>query len=229
VFDDKVCIIICAKNEERSIGEIIEGCKKYSSDVLIIDGHSRDKTREVAQNLGAKVHLDTKKGKGAAIRLGIEKADKDILVFIDADGSHDPDEIPKLVKPILEGKTDLVVGSRLTGGSDELFEGIGTVLRMIGSAIITMGINYRFGAFITDSQNGFRAIRRDVGRALGLKENITTIEQEMTIKALRKGYRVAEIPSHEYSRKYGASKFNVYKVAFRYVYSWIKYMFFNHD
>jgi len=226
VFNDKVCIIISAKNEERSIGEIIEKSKKYSDDLLVIDGHSRDKTREVAQNLGAKVYLDAQKGKGAAVRMGIEKAQKDILVFIDADGSHDPEEIPKLVKPILEGKTDLMVGSRLTGGSDDLFEGIGAILRMTGGAIITMGINYRFGVYITDSQNGFRAIRREVALALGLKENITTIEQEMTIKALKMGYRVMETPSHEYARKYGTSKYNVGRVAWRYVYSWIKYMFF---
>jgi len=97
---------------------------------------------------------------------------------------------------------------------------------MVGSDIVTLGINYRFGVDLTDSQNGFRAIKRDVALALDLKENITTIEQEMIIKTLKKGYRMAEVPTHEYARKYGTSCIKVSRVWWRYVYSWFKYLFF---
>jgi dolichol-phosphate hexosyltransferase len=226
MFNNKVSVIIPTKNEEGSIGEIISKVKKYTDDIIVIDGHSSDKTREIAGAMGAKVFLDNKKGKGDAIRVAISKAEREILVFIDADGSHDPDDIPKLVEPILDGRADHVSTSRMRGGSDELHGDIGKFVRMVGSDIITLGINYKFGVRLTDSQNGFRAIRRDVALSLGLKENITTIEQEMVIKTLKKRYKITEVPSHEYSRKYGSSNIKVSKVWPRYVFSWLKYLIF---
>jgi dolichol-phosphate mannosyltransferase len=221
---DKISIIIPCKNEEKTVGDIIKKCQQYSDDVLVVDGHSTDSTRDIAESLGVRVYLDNQKGKGDGLRVGISKAAKDIIVFIDSDCSHDPDEIPKLVEPIIDGKADHVTGSRMRGGSDELHGDIGKFIRMIGSDIITLGINYRFGVRLTDSQNGFRAIKREVALALGLKENTTTIEQEMIIKTLRKGYRMGEVASHEYARKYGDSTIKIRKVCFRYVYSWLKYL-----
>src|SRR3972149_8556614 len=114
-------VAILAKNEETTIARIIKGAHRYTNDILVIDGHSRDKTREIAHSQGAKVVLDNKKGKGEAIRLAIKKAKRKILVFMDADGSHSPKDIPKLIKPILDGIADHVSGSRATGGSDELY------------------------------------------------------------------------------------------------------------
>jgi dolichol-phosphate mannosyltransferase len=224
---DKITIIIPTKNEARGIKDIIIKCSKYSDEIVVIDGHSEDKTREIAESLGAKVYLDNKKGKGAGVRLGIKKASKEIVVFIDADYSHDADDIPRLVRPILDDEADHVSGSRMKGGSDELHGDLQKFMRMIGSDIITLGINYRFGVRLSDTQNGFRAIKREVALSLNLKENITTIEQEMVIKTLKKGYRMAEVPTHEYKRKYGDSSIILRKVWFRYVYSWIKYLFFN--
>ena len=224
MLKDKVSIVIPCKNEEKTIGEIIAKCKQYSEDIIVIDGHSEDRTTEIAKSMNVRVYPDNHKGKGDALRVGISKALKEIIVFIDSDCSHDPDEIPKLVEPIIKGNADHVTGSRMRGGSDELHGDIGKFIRMVGSDIITLGINYRFGVRLTDSQNGFRAIRRDVALSLGLKENITTIEQEMIIKTLRKGYRMAEVPSHEYERKYGNSTIKIRKVWFRYVYSWLKYL-----
>jgi len=226
VSKNKISVVIPAKDEGKFIGGLISGCQKYSDDVIVVDGHSRDNTREIAAEKGVAVYMDNKKGKGDGVRVGITKAKNEIIVFIDADGSHDPDDIPKLAKPILEGKADHVTGSRMRGGSDELHGDINKFTRMVGSDIVTLGINYRFGSDLTDSQNGFRAIKRDVALALDLKENITTIEQEMIIKTLKKGYRMAEVPTHEYARKYGNSHIAASKVWFRYVYSWIKYLFF---
>ena len=96
----------------------------------------------------------------------------------------------------------------------------------MGSSFITACINHRFGVTLSESQNGFRAIRTDVLRSLGLQENITTIEQEMIIKTLKKGFRMAEVPSHEHKRKAGYSKISLKKVSFRYVYSFVKYLYF---
>lgn len=220
-------VVIPAKDEETNIAHIIEGARKYADEIIVVDGHSKDKTREIAESHGVTVITDDRKGKGDAIRKGIAKASKDIIVFIDADGSHLPEDIPRLAAPIKGGECEHVTGSRMRGGSDELHGDIGKFIRMVGSDIITLGINYRFDVRLTDSQNGFRAIRADVAKQLDLKENITTIEQEMIIKTLKSGYRVGEVPAHEYARKGGESKINVRKVAWRYVYSWLKYLFFS--
>ena len=221
----KVTVVIPTRNEEPTIAEIIEGCRPYADELLVIDGHSTDKTREIAKEHGARVEFDHGKGKGEALRTALKIAKGDIVVFIDADGSHDPNDIPKLVQPIHEGKADMVVGSRGKGGSDELHGDFAKFVRMIGSDLICLAINYRFNVRLTDSQNGFRAIRRDVGNALGLKEDITTIEQEMAIKCLKKGYKIAEVPTHEYERKFGESIINVWRVWPRYIWSVVKNIF----
>lgn len=222
----KISVVIAAKNEARTIREIVMESRDYSDEVLVLDGHSDDDTARLAEEAGARVLADNRKGKGAAIRQGIKEAGGDIIVFLDADGSHSPGDIPRLTAPILRGECEHVTGSRMKGGSDELHGDLGKFIRMLGSDIITLGINYRFNVRLTDSQNGFRAILTTTARELGLREDITTIEQEMVIKTLKKGYRIVEVPAHEYKRKHGDSRIKVNRVAFRYVYSWLKYLIF---
>lgn len=221
-----VSVVIPARNEAPSIEEIIRGSMLYADEILVVDGHSEDGTRQLAEVLGTRVVLDNGLGKGDAIRVGIQQAACDIIVFIDADGSHSPDDIPSLVRPIAEGEADLVVGSRMRGGSDELHGDFLKFFRMVGSDIITLGINYRFGVRLTDTQNGFRAIRTSAARSLNLTEDITTIEQEMGIKILHAGYRAAEVPTHEYERTHGDSCIQLRRVWFHYVYTWLKYLLF---
>jgi dolichol-phosphate mannosyltransferase len=222
----RISVIIPTLNEEHTVAEIIEGCKPYADEILVVDGHSKDTTREVAQSLGVKVILDNKKGKGEALRHAIKFVKGEIIVFIDADGSHDPKDIPRLVEPILKDEADHVSGSRLIGGSSELHGGFDECFRLMGSSFITACINWRFKVKLSESQNGFRAIKTKVIKQLDLKEDITTIEQEMIIKTLKKGFRMGEVPSHEHTRKKGYSKIDIKKVWFRYVFSLIKYLFF---
>ena len=124
-----------------------------------------------------------------------------------------------------ERNTSWFIGSRGRGGSDELHGDVEKLLRMMGSDLILIAINLRWKQNLTDSQNGFRAIRTEVARSLDLKENITTIEQEMTMKCLKQGYRVSEVPTHEYKRQFGESTIKLPKVAFRYVYSFLANLF----
>jgi len=175
---------------------------------------------------GATVLLDNGKGKGDALRVGIAAASGDILVFIDADGSHDPRDIPAPVQPIVDGEADHVSGSRMLGGSDELHATINQFVRLFGSQVITLSINYTQGVRLTDSQNGFRAIRAEVARSLALESEIPTIEQEMVIKTVRSGYRISEVATHEYVRSNGESNFRVLDVWFQFVKSWLYYLFF---
>ncbi|MBW1825065.1 MAG: glycosyltransferase [Deltaproteobacteria bacterium] len=227
IAKSKVSVIIPTLNEEGMIAEIIEGCKPYADEIIVVDGHSKDKTREIAEGgVGVKVILDNKKGKGAALRHVVNFVNGDIIVFIDADGSHDARDIPKLVEPILKDEADHVSASRLIGGSSELHGGFDECFRLMGSSFITACINWKFKVKLSESQNGFRAIKTEVMKQLGLEENITTIEQEMIMKTLKKGFRIAEVPSHEHKRKKGYSKISLKKVWFRYVYTLLKYLLF---
>jgi dolichol-phosphate mannosyltransferase len=220
-----ISVVIPAKNEESNIAEVIRKCRPHADEIIVVDGHSTDRTVQIARESGALVLFDNGKGKGAAIQVGLRQAGGEVIVFVDSDGSHDPDDIPRLIRPIQEGYADLVVGSRMRGGSDELHGDLEKFIRVIGSDIITLCINYRFGVRLTDSQNGFRAIRKDVGISINLQEDIFTIEQEMIMKALRKGYSVVEIPAHEYERRSGKSHIVVWKVAHRYVWCLLKNLF----
>ena len=174
-----------------------------------MDGHSRDATAAVAHAAGAEVLSDGGRGKGDAIRTAVPHIRGSVTVLVDADGSHIVDDIPVLVEPIRRGEADHVSASRILGGSSELHGGFDEFLRLTGSSFITACINSRFGVRLSDSQNGFRAIRTCVLRALRLTENRTTIEQEMIIKTLKLGYRIAERPSHEHRRVHGRSHIRV--------------------
>ncbi len=220
--NQEVTIVIFTKNEERNGRDIIRRVSPYADRVVVIDGHSTDNTRKIAEEEGVEVRLDPGGGKGAAIRYAIDKIETDIFIFIDADGSHDPADIPRLIRPILEGRAEMAVASRMRGGSDELYGTVEQFFRLVGSQIITLAINYRFNVRLTDSQNGFRAIKAQAAKNLNLKEDLTTIEQEMTIDCLKKKFRIEEIASHEYARKFGRSNITVWKVAYRYVWCLLK-------
>jgi glycosyltransferase involved in cell wall biosynthesis len=219
-----VTVVIPTRNEEGLIGEIVDAVRPYG-DVLVVDGHSTDATRDIAKGHGARVVLDGGRGKGQAIRQAFTESSSDILVFIDADGSHEPRDIPALVAPIANNQADLVVASRGKGGSDELHGTLGQFIRYVGSQLIMLSINYRWNVRLSDSQNGFRAIRREVGVALNLRSNLTTIEQEMLMRALKLGYRVSEVGSHEYERRWGTSKVVVWKLWWAYVWSFWRNIF----
>ena len=202
----KVTAVIPAKNEEEGIEKIIKNVSRFVDEVLVVDGHSKDKTRQIAKECGAKVVLDGGKGKGDGIRTGVRKAKGDIIVFIDADGSHNPKDIPKLIKPIKNGEADLVVASRAKGGSDEIRLDLDGLFRQIGSEIAAILVNFRWRANLTDIQNGFRAIRKKTALALKLESDGFEIEEEMIMKCLKRGVRIMEVAGHEYQRKWGVSK-----------------------
>jgi dolichol-phosphate mannosyltransferase len=222
----EVSAVIAAKQEAPTVEQIVRRCERYAGEIVVVVGRSTDGTAEIAGRCGATVLADRGKGKGDAIRCAIPRIRTPITVFLDADGSHDPEDIPLLVEPILADQADHVTASRLRGGSSELHGGFDEFFRLAGSSFITACINRRFGCRLSDSQNGFRAIRTSVLRQLDLREDTTTIEQEMIMKTLRQGYRMGEVPSHEHPRTHGTSHIKVWRSAPRYGYSLVKYLFF---
>ena len=218
--DHIVTAVIAARNEEATIADVVKECAKYAGHVIVVEGGSSDETARVAQEAGAELVRDPGIGKGAALRMGIEHVTTPIAVFVDADGSHDPIDIPILVAPIKAGLADHVTGSRLLGGSDELHGGGDEFLRLAGSAFITYMINRRFHTRLSDSQNGFRAIRTDVFRQLDLRSRHTTIEMEMIMATLLAGYRMTEVPTHEKPRVAGYSKISLHNASTWFSYGW---------
>jgi len=217
---DDATIVIPAKGEEATIADVVRACRPFAREILVVvDGRTSDRTAALATANGARVIVDRGLGKGHALRLAIAEIATPLTVFIDADGSHDPRDIPLLVESLLCEEADHVSASRLMGGSSELHGGFDEFFRLAGSSFITACINWRFGVRLSDSQNGFRAVRTDVLRRLKLTSNSTTIEQEMIIKSIALGCRVREVPSHEHRRIAGVSHIRLWRAAPRYVMS----------
>ena len=203
--------VILARNEAGTIREVVEGTAKYVHEVVVMDGLSTDQTAEIARDAGAQVYTDPGKGKGSAIRQSLILTEADIVVFVDADGSHDPADIPRLVEMVAGNQTDLCIGSRFTGGSEELSVSFGQLIRSVGNISMNIAINKRWDTNLTDTLNGFRAIRREAALSIGMVEDRHTIEQEMVMKMLRYGYRAMNIPTHEYARRFGQSHIRIWR------------------
>jgi dolichol-phosphate hexosyltransferase len=209
-----ISVIICARNEAGGIGHLVASVKPYCEEIVVVDGHSGDETAALAEQAGARVVLDNGRGKGDAYQVGIRETVGDIQVFMDADGSHDPAEIPHIVQPIKDDRADLVIGSRHRGGSDEWQGDLNTWLRAMGSGFLAVVINARWKSNLTDVLNGFRAARRAVALQVPLHAVDFDIEQHMIVQFLKYGHRVTEVSSHEYCRKWGKSKLPTYQKAY---------------
>ena len=209
--DQRVVGVILARNEEHTIADVVTRASPFVHEIFVMDGHSTDRTVEEASRAGAAVHVDPGKGKGSAIRRSLELVDADVVVFLDADGSHNPEDIPRLVSPLLRGQADLCIGSRFTGGSEELSVSVGQLIRTIGNILMNIAINKRWRTSLTDTLNGFRAVRVPAARRIALQEDTHTIEQEMAMKMLRHGFRVMNVPTHEYARTHGASHIRIWR------------------
>jgi dolichol-phosphate hexosyltransferase len=218
--DPAVTAVVPARNEAGTIAAVVQECLHYAGRVIVVEGGSTDRTAEIAAAAGAWVVHDHGLGKGAALRLAVSHVTTPICVFVDADGSHDPIDIPLLVAPLKSGAADHVTGSRLLGGSEELHGGGDEFLRLAGSAFITYLINVRYGARLSDSQNGFRAIRTDLFKQLSLRSRHTTIEMELIMATLAAGRTLTEVPTHERPRAAGYSKISLARPGTWLAYGW---------
>ena len=192
---DRVLVVSCipARDEEETIAQVVIRTLRHVDKVLVCDDGSSDMTGEIASRLGAEViRHDHNMGYGAALATLFERAigeGADVVVTLDADGQHNPDDIPRLIEPILRGEMDIVVGSRFLDGEDETPE-----YRRYGVKAIT-GLSKRVSKVsLTDAQCGFRAYNR---RALALvkpSEMGMGASTEILLKANEGGLRVKEVP-----------------------------------
>ena len=190
---EKISILagIPAYNEARYVGSIVLQARQYVDEVIVVDDGSTDNTARVAELAGATVirHAENR-GKGTAIQSILAEAKKknaDVLVLLDADSQHDPNEIPALIKAVSEG-FDLVIGSR------EAQKEKTATYRRIGQKVLFHSIRILSKNNISDSQSGFRALSPKAINELGLKEKGFAIESEMIARATDKNLRITEVP-----------------------------------
>ena len=208
-----ITVVIPAYNEEETIGDVILETKSIMNglslpyEIIVVDDGSTDKTGRIAS--GHKVIvLSNKKnrGKGYSVRKAIQHASGDIIVTMDSDGEHKPKEIPDLIEPLFNG-TDIVAGSRFLSTK----KGATTRLNLLGNLFFNAAIMTLTGKHITDSQTGFRAIKRSVLQKLNLNSDGYEIESEITVKSLKNGITFKETPISIERRKCNISKIRLLK------------------
>jgi glycosyltransferase involved in cell wall biosynthesis len=207
-----ISVVIPTLNEEGNIGEAIKEVKKelesygYRYEIIVVDGHSTDKTVEIAKSLGAKILYDSV-GKGSALRKGMEKAKGDIIISMDADLSNKPNELRLLISGIEIGY-DICMGSRFIvgGGTEDM-----PLFRKFGNKVFVMLVNLFFRTNYTDLCYGYRGFRKGIIKKLGLKEDKFGIETEISIKAAKLGLKVLEVPSFEKKRGSGTGKLRSFR------------------
>jgi glycosyltransferase involved in cell wall biosynthesis len=204
-----ISVVIPVFNEELTIGNVIERLTLvmqklgFNYEIIVVDDCSTDKSLEFSRGPRVKVFsLKIHMGKGYALRAGFAKAKGEIITTIDSDGSHRPEEMPRLLTPILQNKSDLVIGSRYLG----LTPVAAKKLNAAGVRLFNLLVEILTGTAVSDSQSGYRVMTSAVLRSMRLKSGGYEIESEMLVKTARHGFRVLEVPISFEQRTYGTSR-----------------------
>jgi glycosyltransferase involved in cell wall biosynthesis len=210
-----VSVVIPVFNEEVTVGNVVTRTKNtleqmgISYEILVVDDGSVDKSADIAQKLEAHVLRKKHQGKGFALRHGFMRARGEVVVTLDADGSHKPEEIPQVLRYLTEDRADFVIGSRFSDSEDNKTK-IPKINRA-GNRLFNDLILYLTGSRTSDSQSGFRAIKSSLIKRMKLSSRGYEVESEMLVKALRMGARVAETPTSFDQRTVGRSKLDPIK------------------
>ena len=199
----RIAIIIPALNEAGSIGTVLKGITKVEGqEIIVVDGGSSDLTVETARSCGADVIIEPRKGYGLACEAGLKHASGKVLVFMDADGANDPDQLSALVEPVIAGRADMVLGSRLAG---TVARGAMPWHQHFGNWFSAHLIYLLYGFPLTDL-SPFRAVRRSRLLQLDIEDKTYGWPTEMILKAIRLGWHIEEIPVNYLPRIAGESK-----------------------
>lgn len=224
----KLSVLIPVFNEIYTIEEIIQRvlAQDLADEILLVDDGSTDGSREILENLNGNgpirvIFHEKNQGKGAAVRTGLDHARGDIILIQDADLEYDPRDYPALLKPLDEGITDVVYGSRFLGGPRRT----AMFWHMVANKLLTLFTNILYDTILSDMETGYKVFRREVITDMPLHAKRFEFEPEFTAKILKRKYRIYEVPISFNPRDYDEGKKIGIKDAFEAIWALLKYRF----
>jgi glycosyltransferase involved in cell wall biosynthesis len=222
-------VIIPAYNEIEFIDEILRKVKEtpYDKEIIVVDDCSTDGTRERLNELKAAdgvvvIFQEKNQGKGAALRRGIAAATGDIVLIQDADLEYDPREYPVLLGPILEGKADVVYGSRFLGGPHRVLY----FWHYVGNSMVTLLSNMFTNLNLTDMETCYKVFKKEVIKTITIESDRFGVEPEITAKVARGKWRIFEVPISYYGRTYEEGKKITWRDGIKAFFTIVKYNVF---
>jgi glycosyltransferase involved in cell wall biosynthesis len=224
----ELSVIIPIFNEARTINTILDRVLSTGlpREIILVDDGSSDGTRALletrngSQGIRVIIH-DKNQGKGAAVRTGIAVANGDVIIIQDADLEYDPRDYPALIKPIEEGLTDVVYGSRFLGGPRRAV----MFWHMVANKLLTFATNLLYNTILSDMETGYKVFRREVLQGINLRANRFDFEPEFTAKILKRKIGIYEVPISFNPRSYVDGKKITMKDAFFAAWALLKYRF----
>lgn len=190
MYED-VCVLIPTLNESATIGKLIADFRELGfENILVIDGNSSDTTASIAKDAGAKVILQSGKGKGQAVNEAFKAIEDKYVLMIDGDGTYLPSDAPAMIKPLMDGDADHVMGNRFANYEPKAF----TKLNLVGNKLLNKLFGFAYGVWLIDILSGYRAFTHEAIKGMELNKTGFEIETEITVELIKNEFMIKEVP-----------------------------------